>query len=56
MADRQVRKIVSDNIRPPIPVRRYDWVAYLDGDGESGARGYGETEQKAIAHTPKPHK
>lgn len=48
MSDAQ-RKIVTENVYPPIPIRRFDWCAYYDGDEESGPRGWGETEQKAIA-------
>jgi hypothetical protein len=42
------RKIITTCIYPPIPVRNLDWVAYYDGDEESGRYGYGETEQEAI--------
>lgn len=43
------RKIVTRNIFPPIPDRRFDWCAYYDGDEERGSYGYGRTEQEAIA-------
>lgn len=43
------RKIVTKNIWPPIPDRRFDWVAYFEGDEESGPRGWGSTKDQAIA-------
>ena len=43
------RKIVTSNVCPPIPWRKFDWCAYLDGDEEGGIRGWGETEAIAIA-------
>jgi hypothetical protein len=35
-------------IHPPIPVRKFDWVANRDGEEEEGRQGFGETEQAAI--------
>ena len=32
---------------PPIPVRGYDWHAFIDGD-EEGSTGYGFTELEAV--------
>jgi hypothetical protein len=32
---------------PPIPVRGYDWHAFIDGD-EEGSTGYGYTELEAV--------
>lgn len=43
---RTMRKIVTDNIFPPIPSRQFDWLAHYD-DPE-GPTGYGPTEQDAI--------
>ena len=43
-----MRKIITENCYPPIPTRQFDWVAYYDGEEESGSRGYGATEQDAI--------
>lgn len=40
--------IVTHHLRPPIPISRFDWVAYRDGS-ESGPRGHGTTRQEAIA-------
>jgi len=33
---------------PPIPVRNFDWCAWLDCYGEKGPFGYGTTEVEAI--------
>ena len=38
-------KIITSCIYPPIPIRKFDWVAYRDPEGLSG---YGETEDEAI--------
>ena len=43
------RKIITDYVHPPIPVRRFDWCAYRDGDDEAGPTGTGATEADAIA-------
>lgn len=43
------RKIVTNYVYPPIPDRRFDWVAYPDGAEESGPAGHGHTEAEAIA-------
>lgn len=43
-----MRKIVTSNVYPPIPVRDFDWVAYREGDEENGPRGYGKTETEAV--------
>lgn len=37
------------HIRPPIPIRQFDWHAYLEGQEEAGPNGYGATEAEAIA-------
>jgi hypothetical protein len=44
-----MRKLVTTCDFPPIPDRRFDWRAYIDGDEESGKYGYGQTEAEAIA-------
>ena len=41
-------KIRTENICPPIPDRRHDWTAWVDGKEEDGPYGYGPTEQDAI--------
>lgn len=43
------RKVRTENVYPPIPLRQFDWCAWLDGDEEAGPRGWGRTEQEAIA-------
>lgn len=40
--------VVTTHIHPPIPDRRFDWVAYRKGC-EEGKRGYGAAEAEAIA-------
>lgn len=44
----QGKRIITDHIKPPIPIRHHDWVAYKDGDDEEGPHGYGRTEAEAI--------
>jgi len=39
--------VITDYVHPPIPVRQYDWQAWVDGD-EEGPKGWGVTEQEAI--------
>jgi hypothetical protein len=43
-------KIITHCIRPPIPMRDFDWVAYEDGNEESGPCGYGDTENAAVCN------
>jgi hypothetical protein len=42
------KKIITEFIYPPIPIRQFDWVAYFDGEEELGYYGYGFTENDAI--------
>lgn len=42
-------KIVTTCVFPPIPDRRWDWIAYYEGREEDGRYGYGATEAEAIA-------
>lgn len=42
------RKIITENVFPPIPTREFDWCAYFDGEEERGHYGYGDTKQAAI--------
>jgi hypothetical protein len=43
------RQILTYREYTPIPDRRWDWYAYLEGsDEETGLRGWGRTEQEAI--------
>lgn len=41
-------RIVTSNIYPPIPDRRFDWSATFDGYEPGGPIGFGRTEQEAI--------
>jgi hypothetical protein len=41
-------RIVTENLRPPVPSRAFDWIAYREGQ-EEGRRGFGSTEAEAIA-------
>lgn len=41
------RKIITEYDPKPIPVRRFDWVAFYEGQEERGC-GYGLTEAEAI--------
>ena len=42
-------RIVTSFIYPPIPIRKFDWQAYVDGQEEEGPYGYGETKSAAVA-------
>lgn len=44
-----MKKIVTRNAFPPIPIRDFDWCAYFDGEEESNQYGYGRTEAEAVA-------
>jgi hypothetical protein len=48
-ARRQVRKIVTDFVYPPIPCQQFDWCAYYEGEEELQHYGCGRTEAEAIA-------
>lgn len=41
-------KIITSNVYPPIPIRKFDWLAYYD-DHETGPQGWGMTKEEAIA-------
>ena len=43
-----MRKIITSHQFPPIPDRRFDWMAYYEGQEETGAYGHGATEQEAV--------
>jgi len=43
-----VGEIVTNNIYPPIPDRRFDWSAVTDNYEPDCPIGYGRTEQEAI--------
>lgn len=39
--------IKTEYVHPPIPIRCYDWRAYVDGH-EEGPFGWGATKEEAI--------
>ena len=44
----QELKIVTEHTYPPIPIRSFDWHAWIDGFEEDGMYGSGRTEEEAI--------
>jgi hypothetical protein len=42
-------KIITLRVEPPIPIREFDWCAFMDGVEEDGVCGWGENEEEAIA-------
>lgn len=40
--------IKTSHVYPPIPLRQFDWCAFIDGEEERGEYGWGRTEQEAI--------
>jgi len=40
-------QIISTQIYPPIPDRRFDWQSYREGNEETGPYGYGSTKEEA---------
>jgi hypothetical protein len=43
------RKIITEYVHPPIPMRCNDWRATREGDDEDYIVGWGATEDEAIA-------
>lgn len=44
----QTTKIITSHVWPPIPIRKFDWCAYLDGrEEDTSMYGWGETEEDA---------
>lgn len=43
------RKIITEFVYPPIPIRTCDWCAYLDGYEPGNKIGWGTTEEEAKA-------
>jgi hypothetical protein len=43
------RKIFTGHVNPPIPLRCCDWVAFREGNEETGPFYWGATEAEAIA-------
>lgn len=48
VAKRDGRKVTTEFIFPPIPVREFDWVATFDDYEPGGPVGRGATEAEAI--------
>jgi hypothetical protein len=48
-ADMATIKIRTNCDFPPIPIRSFDWSAWIDGREEDGPYGHGATEVEAIA-------
>lgn len=44
-----MKKIITTNVFPPIPIRDFDWCAYFDGEEDGGHYGYGRTEAEAVS-------
>lgn len=42
------RKIITTYEYPPIPSRKYDWIAYREDYDEGDLLGCGKTEEQAI--------
>lgn len=40
--------VVVEFVYPPVPVRSWDWMAYVDGREESGPYGHGATRDEAV--------
>jgi hypothetical protein len=43
-----LEEIRTEYICPPIPIRNFDYTAWIDGEEEDGKHGYGATKQEAI--------
>lgn len=43
------RKIITEFVYPPIPIRSFDWSAVFDGYEPDEPIGWGATEAEAIA-------
>jgi len=43
-----MNKIVVEYVNPPIPIRVYDWCAWIEGEQETGPWGYGKNEEAAV--------
>ena len=42
-------RIIVERVNPPIPIRSFDWVAYLDGYEPGSPQGYGSTAEEAVS-------
>ena len=43
------RKIITEHVYPPIPIRTSDWCAYYDYVGPEAGQGWGATREAAIS-------
>ncbi len=43
-----MKKILTDYVYPPIPIRWMDWVAYFDGQDGDGPHAFGASKEEAI--------
>ncbi len=43
-------KISTNYIFPSIPLRDFDWIAYIEGEEELNINGFGKTEKEAISN------
>ena len=43
-----LEQIKTSYVFPPIPMRQFDWCAYMDGREEAGPYGWGRTEEEAV--------
>lgn len=41
-------KIITENTRPPIPTKKFDWSAYREDYEPGKPIGHGETEKEAL--------
>jgi len=41
-------KIATEYVRPPIPTTMFDWMAYIEREGEDSPTGRGPTETEAF--------
>ena len=44
----RTQNIITQNICPPVPIRKWDWIATREDYDIGDTVGEGETEQKAI--------
>lgn len=44
-----IRRIITEHVYPPIPIRCFDWCATFDSYEPGSPIGYGPTKEAAIA-------
>jgi len=42
-------RIIVECVNPPIPIRSFDWVAYLADHEPGSPQGYGSTAEEAVS-------